>query len=53
MIFNNKIRIQRKIIERTELLSLLDRIRKNIRSYNKERNKKKDTINHRNKIDTK
>ena len=30
MIFNNEIRIQREILERTRLLSLLDRIRRNI-----------------------
>ena len=46
MTLDNKIRIQFKTLERTELFFLLNCIRKNIRSHNKKRNKKKNTIDH-------
>ena len=46
MIFNNEIRIQRKIIRRIEFLFILDSIRRNTRNYNKKENKKKNTTSH-------
>ena len=53
MTSDNEVRLQRKISERIGLLFLFDRVRKNTRSYNKEKNKKRNTTNHRNKTDTK
>ena len=47
------IRIQYKTLERTRLFFLSNRIRKNIRDYDKKENKKKNVIDHRNKIDIK
>ena len=41
MIFNNEIRIQRKISRRTELFFILNSIRENIESHRKKRNKKR------------
>ena len=46
MIFNTGIRIQRKTVKRTRLLSISNSIRENIRSYDKKENKKKSTINY-------
>ena len=53
MILNNGIRIQYEITRRTEFLFILNNIRKNIESYDKEENEKRNIISHRNKIDTK
>ena len=51
MTFDNEIRIQYKISERTRFLLLSDRIRENIRSHDKKENEKRNTTNHRNKTD--
>ena len=40
MIFNNKVCIQRKTLERIRLFFILNRIRKNIRSHRKKKNEK-------------
>ena len=53
MIFNNKIRIQFKTIKRIRLFFILNSIRKNIESYYKKENKKKNVTSHRDKIDIK
>ena len=53
MTLDDGIRIQLKIIKRTELLSILDCIRKDVEGYYKEENKKENITNYRNKINIK
>ena len=53
MVLNTRIRIQYETIKRIELLSLLNSIRKNIRSHDKKENEKRNITNHQNTIDDK
>ena len=50
---NDEIRVQRKILGGTGLLSLPNCIRENIRNHDKKENEKRDTTSRRNKIDIK
>ena len=47
MILDNEIYVQRKITERTRLLFILNSIRRNIKSYDKKENEKRNTTSHR------
>ena len=53
MTFNNRVYIQRKITKRTKLFFLLNNVWENIRGHDKKENKKKNTTDHRDKIDNK
>ena len=46
MTFDNKIRIQRKIIRETRLFLILDGIRRNTKSHDKKETKKKNTTSY-------
>ena len=53
MISNNEIYIQYQITKKIRLFFILSSIRKNIESYDKKENKKKDTTSYRNEINIK
>ena len=53
MTFNNKICIQHEILERIRLFFILNRIRKNVKSYYKKRNEKENITTYRDKINNK
>ena len=53
MTLDHEICIQFEITERTRLFFILINVRKNIESYNKEKDEKKNTTNYKNKIDIK
>ena len=53
MTFDNKIYIQHKIIKRIKLLFISSNIREDIESYNKKENKRKNTIDYRDKTNIK
>ena len=53
MIFNDEIRVQRKITRKTGFLFILDNIRRNTNSHDKKENKKRNIVSHRNETDIK